>query len=216
MLTLSYKAKRKHAELIKRCTSFPGGDNKFMPISRFSETESANWSATSNWNQFQGKVLQKHQWELTCCLQCAPETLCTYGQIQTPNSGPFFSTELLFLLAFRFLYRVLKAIMLGSICPIYPAPTWLQRSFRQWVWTHECWHGDYLPCEERFNQINLWEIPSASSLQSPTAKDRHNLTAYSMRPPPRRKLSRSPGCLILFSSLGLAPLQCPPSASEKG
>lgn len=33
---------------------------------------------------------------------------------------------------------------------------------------------DYLSCEEQFNQINLWEVPSASSPQSPTAKDWHH------------------------------------------
>lgn len=80
-----------------------------------------------------------------------------------------------FFLTFKCLYRVLKAIMFSSICPIYTAPSWLQSSFHQWVWTHKCWHRDYPPCEEQFNQINLWEVPSASSLQSPTAKGWHNL-----------------------------------------
>lgn len=92
--------------------------------------------------------------------------------------APFSPLGSFFFLTFKCLYRVLKAIMFSSICPIYPAPSWLQSSFHQWVWTHKCWHRDYLPCEEQFNQINLWEIPSASSLQSPTVKDWHNLRAY--------------------------------------
>lgn len=57
--------------------------------------------------------------------------VCMHRQTHSPRFGPFFLHRIPFWCSeFR---RLLKAIPLGTICPIYPAPSCLQRSFRQWV-----------------------------------------------------------------------------------
>lgn len=194
----------KHAELTKTCTSFPGGGGVTVNLFWF------HWISNFQLKPVPGQSSPEAPARTHMLSPVCTWDICIHGQLQTPNFSPFFSTELLF-----FAFRGLYLIMLGSICPIYPAPSWLQRSFRQWVWTHKCWHRDYLPCEEQFNHINLWEIPSASSLQIPTAKDWHNLTAYGVWPPQEEAIPfpRMPNPVFL---LGLAPLQCSLSALGKG
>lgn len=94
--TLSYKAKMKHAELIKTCTSFPGGGGVTVNLFWF------HWISNFQLKPVPGQSspeapARTHMLSLVCT-----RDICIHGQLQTPNFSPFFSTELLFFFFFFF------------------------------------------------------------------------------------------------------------------
>lgn len=127
--TLSYKAKRKHTELIKSCMSFPGGAEMTINLQLISLNQQFSPETYSRAKFSRSTSRNSHALPSVHLRHYAHAGRLKLWSLFSPLSSFFFSPAL------RGLYRVLKAIMLGSICPIYAAPSWLRRSFRQWVWS---------------------------------------------------------------------------------